>query len=193
MRFLMFILTLPLVLAAAGDDGSGIGGGGGPFVRYYLHDNRDVDPDFGGGFLVVGGRGYGAVTEWLRVGGGGAASLTVLGGPEDGNVSQNLSYGGLILEPFLDLNDELSISLPILIGGGSYEFQRIIEEAGNDRYSVELYEAGFFCLETGVEITWTPLGWFGLGFHGGYVWIFCEEDRFTGSGFAGLMLFFGLG
>jgi hypothetical protein len=187
MRFLVFFLALPLALTAAGD------GGGGPFIRYYLHDNSDVDPDFGGSFLVVGGRGYGAVTGWLRVGGGGAASLAVPGAPENGDVSQSFSFGGLILEPFFNLTDGASVSLPILVGGGSYEFQRVITREADGLYAVELYEAGFFCLEPGVEVTWTPLDWFGLGLQGGFIWIMDEKDRFTGSAFAGLMLFFGIG
>ncbi len=191
------VLLLALILTVSAQtnersDDSGGGGGGGPLIRYYFYDNSQVDSDFGGSFLVIGGRGYGAVNGWLRIGGGGASSLTVLGAPDDENVSMSISFGGLILEPYFDLTDQLTVSLPLLVGGGSYEFQHIVSREGDDFFTVELYEAGFFCLEPGIELTWTPLDWFGLGLQGGYIWAMDEKDHFNGSGYIGLMLFFGI-
>lgn len=66
MSFILF-LSIPHLYAM-----TPIGGmGGGPFIKYNLHNMKDIDKDFAGNFLLFGGRCFRIKTERFRIGGGG--------------------------------------------------------------------------------------------------------------------------
>ncbi len=196
-------LIAVFVNAAHGDVGSmdyGSYGGGGPSFRYMFFDNAEVSDSFSGNFLVLGGRGYAALNDWLRLGGGGYGSFAVTGAEDDGEdsdegvdeLTMGVGYGGFIVEPYFTLADSLNISLPILIGGGGYEFQYLAEELGDHEYRAEIYQDGFFALEPAVEITWKPIPFIGFALQGGYLMLLHDGEVFEGSGFVGAALYFGM-
>jgi hypothetical protein len=186
--------------ADAGYTDYGSYGGGGPNFRYMFFDNAAVSDSFSGNFLVLGGRGYAAITDWLRLGGGGFGSLTVVGDDDDNGagdtdydeLTMGVGYGGFIVEPFLELASGLNVSLPILIGGGGYEFQYLAEELDDHEYRAEIYQGGFFALEPGLEITWKPIPYVGFALQGGYLLLLHDGEVFEGSGYAGVALYFGM-
>jgi len=196
MRWIAVFLTLVVGIAAAdvGPDGiySGSYAGGGPFVRYYFYDLADVSSSFGGRFLVLGGRGFGAVNGWLRVGGCGGGSVAVLGEVDEENNNSGFGFGGITVEPFLAPADWIVISVPILLGGGGYGFRHLVEEYPDHEYRYEMYESGFWLLDPCVEVLIKPNPFMGVGLQGGYSLFLNGDEVFDGSAFVGLGIYFGM-
>ncbi|MBD3398710.1 MAG: hypothetical protein GF399_00060 [Candidatus Coatesbacteria bacterium] len=189
----MLLLVLALSAAAEDADGGGfeLSGGDGFFSRINFFDPTSIHPDFEGTLVAVGNRGFGTITDWLRIGGGGVDYFLV--GEDEERVDADFYYGGMIVEPCFCLGGYFRISLPLLIGGGEYYFQLELEELDDDRYHVERYTDTFFMLEPAVELTWQPLVWLGFNVHAGYSFMFGDEDHFTGGAFAGAgFYYFGL-
>jgi hypothetical protein len=166
--------------------------GGGPMTRYYFYDLGQVSGSFSGNFVMIGGRGYTTVNDWLRFGGGGVSSMLAIGGPDDESIDQSMRIVGAILEPYFTISDELTVSLPVLLGGGGYEFERIIDEQGGGNYQVELYQSGFLCVDPSFDVAWKLSPGFHIGLSGGYTFFFHSEERLTSSGYLGLRVFFGI-
>jgi len=166
--------------------------GGGPMTRYYFYDIGQVSDSFSGNFVMIGGRGYTTVNEWLRFGGGGVSSMLSIDGPTDESIDQSMRIVGAIVEPYYAISDQLTISLPILLGLGSYEFERIVSEQGNGEDQVELYQSDFLCVDPSVDLVWKPSHDFHIGLSGGYTFFFHEAEKLTGSGYVGLRVFFGI-
>jgi len=119
------------------------GGGGGPFIKYNFHNIEKIDKDFGGNFLLFGGRGFCIKTERIRIGGGGC------GGPllaKDDDVEGGMGYGGFILEYFV----YPKISTSILIGGGGYTLEKTLEKG--DILKIKRKEGSFFALEPAISL-----------------------------------------
>ncbi|MCD4733698.1 hypothetical protein K8R78_05615 [bacterium] len=197
MRYLTILLSLLVIAAALASPlptepvGDSLVGGG-PMTRYYFYDLGRVSDSFSGNFIMIGGRGYTTVNDWLRFGGGGVSSMLSIGGPDDESIDQSMRIVGAILEPYLTISDELTISLPILLGGGGYEFERILDEQGSGNHQVELYQSGFLCVDPFLDIAWKLSHDFHIGLSGGYTFFFHEEDKLTSSGYVGLRVFFGI-
>ncbi len=196
MRWIAVVLTLAAVAASAdvGPDGgySGSYAGGGPFVRYYFYDLADISPSFGGNFLVLGGRGFGAVNDWLRLGGCGGGSVTVLGETDEANNDSGVGFGGLTVEPYLALSDWLTVSMPVLLGGGGYNFRRLVESYPDHEYRYELYESGFWLVDPCIEVMLKPNPFIGIGLQGGYSLFLNDNDVFEGSAYVGLAVYIGM-
>ncbi len=197
MRNLILVLIIVLtgtVLADVGPNGGYYGsyGGGGSFVRYYFYDLADVSDSFGGNFLVIGGRGYGAINDWLRIGGCGGGSIAVLGEVDDENNETGIGFGGLTVEPYLMLTDWLVVSLPVLLGGGGYGFRHLVEEYPGNEYRFELYESGFWLIDPCIEIMFKPVPFLGVCLQGGYSLLLNDSEEFKSSAYAGLALYFGM-
>ena len=196
MRWIAVILPLVFGIASAdvGPDGgySGSYAGGGPFVRYYVYDLADVSSSFGGHFLVLGGRGYGAVNDWLRLGGCGGGSVSVLGEADEANNDSGLGFGGFTVEPYFALTDWLTVSLPILVGGGGYEFRHLVEEYPDHEYRYELYESAFWLVDPCIEVMLKPNPFMGVGLQGGYSLFLNNDEVFESSAYVGLAVYFGM-
>jgi hypothetical protein len=196
MKWIAVVLTLAVGVASAnvGPDSGYFGSyaGGGPFVRYYISDLADVSSSFGGNFLVLGGRGFGSVNGWLRVGGCGGGSVSVLGETDEADNDSGFGFGGLVVEPYLTLTDWLIVSMPILLGGGGYEFRHLVESYPDHEYRYELYESAFWLVDPCIEVMLKPNPFIGVGLQGGYSLFLDDDDAFEGGAYVGLAVYVGM-
>jgi hypothetical protein len=191
---ILLVLTIGPALADVAPNGGYYGSyaGGGFFVRYYFYDLADVSENFGGNFFVLGGRGYGAVNDWLRLGGCGGGSIAVLDEVNEAENESGVGFGGLTVEPYLLINDWLSVSLPVLLGAGGYEFRHLVEDYPGHEYRFELYESGFWLVDPCLEVMLKPNYFMGVGLQGGYSLLLQQGEVFESSAYVGFALYFGM-
>jgi len=191
MRYLTLFLAL-LLLVGVSTAKTDVFGEMNVFGRYYLYDNADVDESFSGNFAVQALYASFNINHWLRLGGGMGVSHGAIGSDDNDDISQSFYYLGMALEPYMELSDSLTLSLPILLGSGHYEFENLYEDNGDKDYRGEIYQASFFTIDPHLDLMWKLNGITGLGIQAGYSFFMHKEDEFKGSPYVGIGLYFGI-
>ncbi|OGD79357.1 MAG: hypothetical protein A2Y64_04270 [Candidatus Coatesbacteria bacterium RBG_13_66_14] len=96
------------------------------------------------------------------------------------------------MEPYFALTDWLTVSLPILLGGGGYGFRHLVEEYPDHEYRYEIYESGFWLVDPCVEVMLKPNPFMGIGLQGGYSLLLKRDEVFESSAYVGLAVYFGM-
>ncbi|MCD4734307.1 hypothetical protein K8R78_08750 [bacterium] len=191
MRYLILFLAL-LLLVGVSTAKTDVFGSEVVHGRYYFYDNADVDDSFSGNFAVQALYASFNLNHWLRVAGGFGVSHGAIGSDDNDDITQKFYFIGMALEPYVELSDSLTLSLPVLIGSGEYEFENLYQDNGGKDYRGEIYQSSFFCIDPHLDLMWKLNGITGLGIQAGYSFFIHKEDEFKGSPYVGIGLYFGI-
>lgn len=187
-------LAEPVELA---ESAGNLGGGGGPMPTLLFLDLEDLNgaitgagyPQLDQVLFAMGGGGYGGALDGLRIGGFGVGgdSLSTTGSR---SVSLDLGYGGMIIEKAVTTEENFTVVLGAMLGGGALDLRFIsnlpetFEDAVNNPF-VSSMTKEFYAIQPYIAFESKPYSWMWARFQLGFLWTLAGDWSFEEVEFAG--------
>lgn len=180
-------------------DESGVGGMGGPLIKYDLKPLNLSEFNIQGNFLYVGGRGLWTVNRFFGLGGGGYGGILL--NNSSSRYDMGLGYGGVILDLFYRFH-VVRFDVNCLIGAGGYGIidNNLIKTASNlsnttNTIDPSIDSGSFFVVEPTFLVAFRLAPFMELGITGSYLFTSrVRNNTFDFNNYTvGLSLMFGLG
>jgi hypothetical protein len=189
------IASIPILAESASD--MGFSAGGGPMPALLFLDLDDLNtavthagyPQISQVLFVMGGAGYGSISDDLRIGGVGlSGDTTSISGSR--SVSLTMGYGGATIEKAAVTEDDYTILLGTMLGYGNLDlrFIRDVPDSFDDAVAQPFLSSmtkGFYVVQPYVAFESKPLSWIWMRFQLGFLWSLPENWSFEDTEFSG--------